>query len=321
MEGFKKLPKMQCFKEGGYVTSKPKSVVEKTTKVAPTGNKKANAKSAAVAPKEKEDKVDITTMKKGGRAKKAVGTVKKFVKAEAKKASGDKDKTIKVKDTSKKAAAKVKGKEIKKFAVGGIAENFQDPNSPTPYTDPNSPAPYTDPNLTGPSRPYQIDEGFGNGPYPANWQPPGSTPRWGPNLGPNDEPIGTPVNKSGVSGTLSPYPSVPFNGGNNDSGGVGGGSISPMQPPVNGLTISPMQPPVSPTAGYNPNFNPTFTNNNTFNASGDGGYGFGGGSNPMQNPAGQQPTPMPYNQAATPAAPAASSGSVNLLPGLFGANK
>ena len=134
MEGFTKLPKMQCFKEGGYVTSKPKSVVEKTTKVAPTGNKKANAKSAAVAPKEKEDKVDITTMKKGGRAKKAAGTVKKFVKAnapskaavkaksglkqEAKKVSGDKDAIKKVKDTSKKAAAPskaaVKGKEIKK---------------------------------------------------------------------------------------------------------------------------------------------------------------------------------------------------------------
>lgn len=303
MEGFKKLPKMQYFKTGGSVTPKFVKVVEKTTKVAPTGNKKANAKSAAVAPKEKEAKVDITTMKKGGRAKKAVGTVKKFVKEnlkqEAKKASGDKDKIAKVKDTSKKAAApskaKVKGKEIKKFADGGLTGYFNEPNSPTPFADPNSPAPTLAPGLSNERGPYVMDEGFGNGPYPAGYSAPG----WGPNLGPTDMPIGAP----GGQGTLSPYPNT---------------AVGTAQP--NALTISnptnPMQPPVSPSGA--PTFSPTFTNTNTFNASGDGGYGFGGGANPMQNPAGQQPyySQRPAGQAPAPAAP---SGSVNLLPSLFGA--
>jgi hypothetical protein len=293
MEGFKQLPKMQCFKEGGYVTSMPKSVVEKTTKVAPTGNKKANAKSAAVAPKEKEDKVDITTMKKGGRAKKAIGTVKKFLKQEAKKPSGDKDAIKKVKPTGNKKAnapskGAVKGKEIKKFAVGGPTGEYGPEGQNTPMY------PYGN----GPDTPgYQLDPGYGGGFYPTygsgptDGGPPETiTPGFGPNLGPTDMPIGTPTNGGG--GTLSPYPT------------------NPMQPPVS-----------QSTPGYNPNFNPTFTNNNTFNANGDGGgYGFGGGSNPMQNPGGQQPTPMAYNQAATPAAPAAA-GSVNLLPGLFGASK
>jgi hypothetical protein len=105
VENFKKLPKMQCFKTGGSVKPKfVKAPVEKTTKVAATGDKKAKSKSAAMVPKEKEEKVDISTMKKGGRAKKATGTVKKFVKPVETK-------------------AKAKAKPVKKFADGGNTGN------------------------------------------------------------------------------------------------------------------------------------------------------------------------------------------------------
>jgi hypothetical protein len=266
MEGFKKLPKMQCFKEGGYVTSKPKSVVEKTTKVAPTGNKKANAKSAAAAPKEKEEKVDITTMKKGGRAKKATGTVKKFVKP-----SGDKDAIKKVKDTSKKAAAPskaaVKGKEIKKFADGGLTAGVG--------------------GITGDYGP--------NGQYTPNTAPIGNMTMAYPN---------TPLPSATPSDVIPLVPNgyTPYN-------------------PDNGMI--PVQPrPYSPYG--QPNYNPVINNSNTMNANvgGEGNTynpGFGG-PNPMQNPGGIEPAnvpPMAYNQAAAPAA----GGSVNLLPGLFGANK
>ena len=104
---------MQCFKVGGSVGSekfKPAGDAVKTIKTPVTGDKKANAKSAAVIPKDKEAKVDITTMKKGGRAKKAVGTVKKFNKGgsvanEAKKPSGDAVGMIKSKQSEKKADA------------------------------------------------------------------------------------------------------------------------------------------------------------------------------------------------------------------------
>jgi len=262
MEGFTKLPKMQCFKEGGYVTSKPKSVVEKTTKVAPTGDKKANAKSAAVAPKEKEEKVDITTMKKGGRAKKATGTVKKFIKQESKKPSGDKDAIKKVKPTGNKKAnapskAAVKGKEIKKFADGGMTGNMT-----------MAPSAFPAPGVLESGQPY--NDPFGSAGY-----------------------AGPGVKKPTTD------PSAPIV------------DIFPNDPRFTGTT---------PTQYGQPNFSPTFTNTNTFNASGGADYGFGG-SNPMQNPAGQQqPNYNPQQNPAqpAPAAPAAG-GSVNLLPSLFGA--
>jgi hypothetical protein len=229
MDGFKKLPKLQCFKEGGYVTAKPKSVVEKTTKVAPTGNKKANAKSAAVVPKEKEEKIEFAKFKKGGRVKKAIGTVKKFIKPAAApskaavkakgkvketKKSGDKDKIKKVADTSKKAAAPskaaTKGKAIKKFADGGLTSAM----TPPPVTPPPALNQDQKQNLSNslnnasmyePSYPINPADRYPN--TPPDLETPYVNP-WtlaGP-LGPNDEPLNQPPLKGPLSGYNTQLP-------------------------------------------------------------------------------------------------------------------
>ena len=286
MEGFKKLPKMQCFKVGGSVAPKFKSVVEKTTAVKPTGNKLAKAKSAAVAPTEKEAPVQLTGLKKGGRVKKAVGTVKRFVMAPSKaatktnfkgsdvakeksKPAGDKDAIKKVKPTgNKKAAAPskaaVKGKDIKKFADGGLTGNL--PPAMTPLQ--------TSPDTSG-------------------------------------QPIGFGPNDGGFPSQQPNYnPGTTFNNSNtmNAGGGFGGGGYPNM----------PMQPPTQQPYGGN-----TFNNTNTMNA-GSGGFGGGGvgdvggggfipqtpSTNPWQG-VNTSPT-FAYPQSEPP------QGSVSLLPSLFG---
>jgi hypothetical protein len=296
MEGFKKLPKMQHFKVGGSVAPKFKSVVEKTTAVKPTGNKKANAKSAAVMPTEKEAPVQLTGLKKGGRAKKAVGTLKKFEKKAAapskaatkpnfkgsdvskqkSKPSGEKDKIKKVKPTGDKKAdapskGKVKGKEIKKFADGGLTG--QQGLTPAYSDGPGIDQPYYPPEFD-PQRPQQ---------------PIGYNPGFGGNTFNNSNNMN--ANVSGGGG-----------------GGYGlGGYPYPQQP-----YAQPQQP------GSN-----VFNNTNTMNANvGGGGYGLGdtGIGGPVQKPMDTSPfqDQNPFAPQANPQSTATSPSSVNLLPGLFG---
>lgn len=89
MEGFKSNPKMKsdlpCFKEGGSVSKAPKMKAQAATEEK-MAKKKAKTPSAAVV-KEKETPVEFTA-KKGGRAKKETGTVKKY------KAGGKIDKKV-----------------------------------------------------------------------------------------------------------------------------------------------------------------------------------------------------------------------------------
>jgi len=88
MEDFKTLPKMQCFKTGGSVQSKPKAMcyggkMKKGGEVdaADMAQDKKIVKKAIRMHDEQEHKgehTDLSKLKKGGRSKKAVGTVKKY---------------------------------------------------------------------------------------------------------------------------------------------------------------------------------------------------------------------------------------------------
>ena len=144
MEGFKTLAKgVKCYKEGGSVYKSRHS--EKSEQKSDIKQDKAIVKKAFAMHDKQEhkgEKTDLSKLKKGGRTKKTVGTVKKYKAGgdvtnvyEAKKTSGDKDnirKTKLIKPT--KAAAPSapinnlkgvplefkKGGKIKKMQYGGM---------------------------------------------------------------------------------------------------------------------------------------------------------------------------------------------------------
>ena len=100
MDGFNKLPKMQCFKEGGSVKTKMPAFLKKETKSEVKMDKaqdksmvKKGVKQHETALHKGEPKTELK-LKTGGRAKKEAGTVKKFEKASgeygAKKTATDK---------------------------------------------------------------------------------------------------------------------------------------------------------------------------------------------------------------------------------------
>jgi hypothetical protein len=119
MDGFKQLPKMQCFKEGGAVNNIMKKGGKVKHDVPAVKEKDTGPKSKMAMPfkgtaPDVEDEV-TTKMKKGGRTKKATGTVRKYKDGGAvgvygaKKSSGDKDSIKKAKDIKPaKAAAESK---------------------------------------------------------------------------------------------------------------------------------------------------------------------------------------------------------------------
>ena len=142
MDGFTKLPKMQCFKEGGSIQPEnkhPKKVKEQ--KGVPAVSKKdAGPKNKMVAgikgtTPDVEDETDAAPMmKKGGRAKKEVGTVKKYKTGGAvgvygaKKKSGDLDSIEKAKDIKpKKAAAPSKAAEKPAMKGSDVAKEKSKP--------------------------------------------------------------------------------------------------------------------------------------------------------------------------------------------------
>jgi hypothetical protein len=132
MDDFKKLPKMQCFKTGGSVKPKAMCYGGKMKKggevdAADVKQDKAIVKKAFKMHDEQEHKGDHTNLsklRKGGRAKKAVGTVQKYKAGgnvtnvyEAKKKAGDLSNIEKVKSiTPTKLCG---GKSVKKMADGG----------------------------------------------------------------------------------------------------------------------------------------------------------------------------------------------------------
>ena len=113
MSDFKATPKMKsdlpCYKEGGSIQRQ----VENFTKRDRKQVEEVNAPAKKVVKKaigmhdtqQHEEKTDLSSLKKGGRAKKESGTVRKFKvggsvdnEYSAKKASGDLDRIAKVKD-------------------------------------------------------------------------------------------------------------------------------------------------------------------------------------------------------------------------------
>lgn len=141
MDGFTKLPKMQCFKEGGSVQKKIANYEKrerKTEEKADIAQDKAIVKKAIRmhdVQEHKGEKTDLSKLRNGGRAKKDCGTVKKYKAGgsvtnvyEAKKASGDKDAIQKVKQikpevaTAKSAPVGKAKNTAAKFCGGGMAK-------------------------------------------------------------------------------------------------------------------------------------------------------------------------------------------------------
>jgi hypothetical protein len=152
MEGFSKLPKMQCYKEGGSVMAKnmfkSKDVESKGSDMAQ--DKKLIKKAFKQHDKAEHDKEPTEIkLKKGGRSKKDVGTVKKYKAGgnvnEMAKPAGALDMLKKIKPTGKKKAmapskatekpmmsgiddmpVMKKGKSVKKYKEGGSIKNMAD---------------------------------------------------------------------------------------------------------------------------------------------------------------------------------------------------
>jgi hypothetical protein len=143
MDGFKSLPKMQCFREGGSVKSKPVAKcyggkMKEGGKADLAQDKAVVKKAFAMHDKQEHEgeKTDLSKLKKGGRSKKAVGSVKKFKTGgsvnnvyEAKKSSGDKDNIRKTKLIKpEKAAAPSKAATKPNFAGSDVAKEKGKPS-------------------------------------------------------------------------------------------------------------------------------------------------------------------------------------------------
>ena len=112
MEGFKPFKKVQCFKEGGSVQKQIENFTKrdrKSVEPADTAEDKAIVKKAfGQHDKAKHGGSEPTEikLKKGGRAKKEIGNIKKFAKAAA--------------PSGAKGPDKFKcGGKVKKYAMGG----------------------------------------------------------------------------------------------------------------------------------------------------------------------------------------------------------
>lgn len=116
MEDFKSNTKMQCFKEGGSVKYESRKEHKEEMKSDTAQDKAIVKKAFSMHDKQehKGEKTDLSKLNKGGRAKKAAGTVKKFDKASgeygAKKTDGD---IKRIKDA--------KNFKPKKMQMGGLS--------------------------------------------------------------------------------------------------------------------------------------------------------------------------------------------------------
>jgi len=133
MDGFKTLPKMQHFKEGGKVKPKAMCYGGKMKKGGEVGHedvkedKKLIKKAFGMHDKQlhEDEKTDLSKLKRGGRTKKETGTVKKFKvggtvdnEYSSKKSSGDLDNIKKTKEI-KPAKAVAPSKAATKPAMKG----------------------------------------------------------------------------------------------------------------------------------------------------------------------------------------------------------
>jgi hypothetical protein len=124
MEDFKSNPKMQCFKEGGSVKYESRKEHKEEMKADINQDKKIVKKAIAMHDKQehKGEKTDLSKLKKGGRAKKDCGTVRKYkTGGSVENAYGAKktDKDIKDIASSKRQKPKMLCGGGKSYADGG----------------------------------------------------------------------------------------------------------------------------------------------------------------------------------------------------------
>lgn len=119
MEGFKKQPKMQCFKEGGQVKYETRKQHKEEVSADIAQDKKIIKKAFKMHDEQehKGEKTDLSKLKKGGRAKKDCGSVRKY------KAGGSVENAYGAKKTDKdiKDIANTKRQKAKKLCGGGKA--------------------------------------------------------------------------------------------------------------------------------------------------------------------------------------------------------
>jgi len=147
MDGFKSLPKMQCFKEGGHAKAKPMCYGGKAMKKGGEVDKadmeqdKKMIKKAFKQHDEAEHDKEPTEikLKKGGRAKKEMGTVRKYKTGGsvenvygAKKKAGDLDRIEKTKDIKPgKAAAPSKASTKPNYEGSDVKKTNKMPSGST----------------------------------------------------------------------------------------------------------------------------------------------------------------------------------------------
>ena len=136
MEGFKKIAKMQCFKEGGSVQKQIANYEKRERKTEEKADEAQDKKIVKKAfsihdTQQHEEKTNLQGLKKGGRAKKAQGTVKKYKTGgtvENQYAAKKTDKDIKDIANAKRQKPAMLcggGKAMKKYAAGGEVTNPQ----------------------------------------------------------------------------------------------------------------------------------------------------------------------------------------------------
>ena len=142
MEGFKSLPKMQCFKEGGAVQAYKNGghAESKEMKKDIAQDKKVVKKAFAMHDKQSHEgeKTDLKKLNKGGRMKKEGGCVARYQAGgsiKMKKDSGDKDDIKKIKLTKPKkaktpsAATKAPMPNVKDMGASGALDSILPPPS------------------------------------------------------------------------------------------------------------------------------------------------------------------------------------------------
>jgi hypothetical protein len=103
MEGFKQQKKIACFKEGGQVGYKSRKEHSESKEMAEDvkQDKKIVKKAFSIHDKQQhEEKTDLSKLKKGGRAKKETGTVKKYCGGKSVKKMADGSLTEKIMGTA-----------------------------------------------------------------------------------------------------------------------------------------------------------------------------------------------------------------------------
>ena len=137
MEGFKSNTKMQCFKEGGSVKYESRKEHKEEMSADVGQDKKIIKKAFKIhdAQEHKGEHTNLSKLKKGGRAKKDCGTVRKYKDGgsvtnvyEAKKSAGDKDNIAKVKGIKPgKAEAPSKAAARPNFAGSDVEKEKSKP--------------------------------------------------------------------------------------------------------------------------------------------------------------------------------------------------